>query len=554
MAEKLSRKAFDIRLKELKQEQQLYKGVWKDLRDYIAPYRGDFDEDSGKKGQRMDLKIYNGTGSMASSILSAGMNANITSPARTWFRLRPSETELMRVLSVRSYLQQVETVLYQIFANSNFYDMATLLYKEISVFGTACMMVVKDFMDVARFYTYTIGEYYLGTDSRGVVDTVYRRFRKTVNQLVQEFGRENVSRHVLFMYERNMVDQWVNVIHATELNDNRLTGKIDKLNKKYRSVYYEEDTAEDKFLRISGFDEFPYTCPKWSAKANEVYGTDQPGLAALGDIKELQKARHMKAEGIDRNVKPPLQAPITLKNTKIMNVPGGVTYFDPIAGSAQGIKSVYDTKVPLTDIIQDMQETENRINNFFYVDLFLGILSNKRPQDMKAEVAFQIDREKVIMLGPVLERLNKDWLDPLIDKVFNIAQDADIIPEPPAELQGQNLKAEYVSTLAKAQKVSAISNMERISALAGSWSQFDSGVIDKLDYDRGIDEAGELLDIPVSFIRSDDEVAEVREGRKQAQAQREALEASKAVAETAKDLAKAPVGTGNVLEQLTGTS
>ncbi len=120
MAEK-ERDHFDNRLTQLIHEYQPYLAVFRDLRDYQAPFRGSFEGDEGKKGQRMDTKVFNGTPGMAARVLQAGMNAGITSPARPWFRLAASSPELMERADVRLYLNAVEEKLYRIFAVSNFY-------------------------------------------------------------------------------------------------------------------------------------------------------------------------------------------------------------------------------------------------------------------------------------------------------------------------------------------------------------------------------------------------------------------------------------------------
>ncbi len=553
----LQRRKFDIRLAELKNERLSHEAPWKDLRDYQAPNRGNFDEDKGKEGQRKDGKIYNGIPALAARTLEAGMNAGVTTPSRPWFRLAMNNRELMEREDVRTYLRGSEEVMYQIFNQSNFYPMASALYLELGVFGTAIMSTVTDSQDVVRFDTYTIGEYWIATNSRGIVDVVYRRIWKTPSQLVQEFGEENVSDTVKNLLKKGggnqATEQLIAVIHAVEPNDDRIPNMIDAKNMKYRSVYYEEGNVSNsnQFLSVSGFNRFPYMTTRWKVNGSDPYGTDQPGIHSLGDSKQLQSATFRKAAGLDRNLNPPLQAPADLKNQTIMNVPGGVTWVSSF-NQGQGIRPMYDVRVPLGDILQDIEQTQDRVKDAYYVDLFLAIQSNNRPQDMKAEVAFQIDKERLLMLGPVLEGLNNDFLDPLIDRVFELAEEANVLPEAPADLKGVDVKVEYVSSLAKAQKINAISNMERLSSLVGLWGQFDPGVIDKIDFDQAVDEAAEILDVPTSIIRSDDDVAEVRAAKQQVMNQQMALESGVAAAGAAKDLANAPVGTSNMLEQLAG--
>lgn len=555
MADHKSRKQFNIRLAEMKNTRQPHEAPWKDIRDYQVPNRGNFEEDKGREGQRKDLKIYNGTPALDARTLQAGMKAGVTSSSRPWFREAMANRNLMKRSDVREYLHGVQEVLYQIYNQSNFYTMASLLYLEFGAFGIGAMSIKADFEDVARFDTYTIGEYWAAINARSIVDVLYRRIWKTPVQLIEEFGKENVSQDVMNMAKSGSPGKPVKIIHAVEPNDDRIPNMIDAKNKAYRSVYYEEGSLEsdNDFLSVSGFDRFPYVVPRWSTNGHDPYGTDQPGLIALGDAKELMSGTFDKKRGLQKNMDPPIQAPSDLRNQRIMNVPGGVTFYNQFSGSSvNGVRSLFENRVPLGDIIEDLGTIEKRIDRAYYVDLFLTILSNDRPQDMKAEVAFQIDKERLLMLGPVLENLNDEFLDPLNDRVFELAEDAGILPEAPADLKGENLKVEYVSSLAKAQKSSTISNMERFVSLGGAVDSLIPGTIDKVDGDEVMDEAAEVLDIPPKIARSDEDVEVVRAAKAQLKNAQMQLAVGTEAAKAAKDLANAPVGTGNMLEQLVG--
>lgn len=542
---------FQQRYTELKTLQQPHLTVLKDLRDYEAPDRGFFEEDDGKRGKRRDAKVFNGVPRLSARTFGAGMNANNTSKARPWFRISLDDLELMKRSDVKIYLRAVQDKIYQIFNKSNFYTSASLMYLEIGVFGTAAMFIEEDFEDVVRFKTLTMGEYFIAENDRGVIDVLYRRIWMTPASIIEKFGKENVSRAVNDQL-KTKPDGLIKVIHAVEPNDDRIPDLPSAQNKAYRSVYYEQASNEEKVLRLSGFDFFPYMVPRWSTIGGDPYGTGQPGLVALGDAKQLQTGALKKQKGLDRNLNPPLQAPSGMKTGNIMNVPGGVSHYNEFASNGEGIKPLYEVRIPLRDIIEDQREVETRIRSAYFVDLFLTIAANPRPQDMKAEVAFQIDKERLLMLGPVLTQLDDGWLDPLIDKTIEFAGEAGVFPEPPEDLVGEDLKIEYISALAKAQKATAITNMERLSALVGAWAQFDANVIDKLDFDEGVDQAAELLDVPPSFVRSDEQAEAIRVGKTQQQNNAIALEGSVAASEAAKNLSDTKVGTGNALEQLLG--
>src|SRR5699024_12058489 len=53
-------------------------------------------------------------------------------------------------------------------------------------------------------------------------------------------------------------------------------------------------SKRDGALRVSGHQTFPFLTPRWELSPGDLYGTNSPGLTALGDAKGLQVAeRHI---------------------------------------------------------------------------------------------------------------------------------------------------------------------------------------------------------------------------------------------------------------------
>jgi hypothetical protein len=549
------RRTFYQRLEALKQERRSFeKHWWKDIQLYTAPFRGRFDDQNPNDGERNDHKILNSTPTFAARTAASGIMSGLTSPARRWFRMKVSDASgLDEDKEVQNWLHVVEQRMREVFAESNLYDVLPVVYMELVLFGVAAMMEVEDPDDVVRFHAYTAGEYYLANNHRQRVDVFYREFKMTAAQLVEQFGEDNVSDSTRKLWKEDKADEWVEVVHAIEPNDDRIPGKLDNQNMPYRSVYFERGARENEgFLSVSGFREFPVMAPRWSTRSNDVYGTEAPGMMALGDSKQLQKEQHDKAEGIVRNIKPPLQAPQSMKSTDIMNVPGGVSYYNSLTQNGQGIRPIYETNVPLNELIQDIQETEERIRRAFFADLFFAISNSNRPSDMKAEVAAQMDRERLLMLGPVVERLENELLDPLINRTFNILEEKGEIPPAPEQMEGVDLEVDYVSTLSQVQKAVGIGDIEQFTSLVLNWAQVDPTVVDKINLDQAADESADMLGVVPTVVRSDEEVARIRQQRQQQQAAQQAIEGSQALSETAQNLSQAPVGSRSALETLLG--
>tara|TARA_R110000764_G_scaffold68206_1_gene141549 strand:- start:628 stop:1089 length:462 start_codon:yes stop_codon:yes gene_type:complete len=125
------------------------------------------------------------------------------------------------------------------------------------------------------------------------------------------------------------------------------------------------------------------------------------------------------------------------------------------------------------------------------------------------------------LLGPVLGRLQAELLQPLIDRSFALLLRAGLLPEPPEELQGQNIDIEYVSPLAKAQKLTDLQAMLRGFEILLQVSEV-APVTDYLDGDKMVQYLVETAGLPARIIRGANEVAQVRkEQAEQAQVQQQ---------------------------------
>jgi hypothetical protein len=423
------------------------------------------------------------------------------------------------------------------------------MYEELGAFGTGAAIIMDDYKDVIRHHPLTTGEFCIAQNYRGEVDTIYREFQKTVGELVGEFGIDNVSPTVKNLYERGTLDAWVTIIHAIEPRSARDPSKRDSLNMAWSSKYFEIGGVSGKYLRESGFKEFPAVVPRWSTVGGDIYG-NSPGMEALGDIKQLQHEQLRKAQGIDYMTKPPLQVPTSMKNQMVETLPGGISYVDS-SNPGGGIKTAFDVRLDLSHLLADIQDVRGRIDQAFYKDLFLMLASSPTSNMTATEVA-ERHEEKLLMLGPVLERLHNELLDPLIETTFTRMLAAGVVPPPPAELQGVDLNVEYVSMLAQAQRAVATNGIDRFVGNLGAIAQIKPDVLDKFDSDKWADAYADMLGIDPELIVAGDQVALVRQQRAQAQAQAAQAEQMQQVATTARDLSAAKTDDQSALTNVMG--
>ncbi len=515
---------------------------YKELSQLVQPRRGRFLVDDVNKGDRRYTSIINSKATQAHRIARSGLLAGFMSPARPWFQLVTPDPGLMEFEPVKQWLYKVELILREIFNQSNFYQMVPVMLGELLLFATGCMTHMNDFDNVARFYTHTVGSYMIAQDERFQVNTLVREFKWTAEQIVRAFGLDKVSQAVRNSYDKGNYDAWYPLVHFIEPNNNADYNLLSE-NKPFRSVYYEPGGTkrDEQLLSVSGFDEFPAYCPRWDVTGEDIYGTDCPGMTALGDIKGLQIEEKRKAQAIDKMANPPLKGPATLRNSPISSLPGGVTLYDG-DGTKEGLAPIYQVNPQIAELRADIQAVEQRIETAFFVDMFLAITNMTGIQPKNELELNQRNQERLLQLGPVLERLQTEFADKLIDRTFNQALRADILPTPPPELSGQNLRVNYISSLAMAQRAVATGGIEHISAFVGSLAAAGfPEVADKFDADQAVDEMARAIGVPPSLIINDEVVAEVRQQRAEQQQIQQAMALAQAGASAVKDVSAAKV-------------
>ena len=302
---------------------------------------------------------------------------------------------------------------------------------------------------------------------------------------------------------------------------------------RFASIYLEpgQDNAADKYLSESGFERFPVLAPRWVVTGNDVYGTSA-GMECLGDVKQLQHQQLRKGQAIDYQVNPPLQVPTKYKEATKARLPGGVFYVDSM-GQGGGVRSAFDVNLNLQHLGLDIADVRERIRSAYYADLFLMMQGDTRSGITATEVA-ERHEEKLLMLGPVLERLHNELLGPLIDTTFDMAERAGILPDAPPELEGMELNVEFISVLAQAQRAVATQGMDRLIGTVGGLAQLKPDVLDKIDFDQVVDDLGGALGVNPKIIVPDNVVAALREQRAQAAQAQQAAAAMPAMVDAAK--------------------
>lgn len=555
---------------EMDNERSSFMARWKDLGNYNMPYAPRFNFSDTNKGQRKDNRIINETAAIAVRVLSAGFMSGITNPSSAWFELAAEDQGLNDVGSVKHWLDVNTKRMRTILLKTNFYSIMPSVYSGTGVFGTTAFYAEKDEETTTRFYPIPIGSFALANDEKLRIRRFKRDFRMTVEQIIEKFARNPITRDINWdvvssqvrsHWEENRKQTWIDVRHFVIPNEEYDPNKIGSQFKKFRSIYYEVGTnsgntrqypvdAKNDILQNGGIDLFRVIAPRWEITGEDVYATNCPGMLCQGTNRALQTKERRKAQALEKKVSPPMVGPAHLKNAAPTILPGGITYTDE-RSDQKGFRVAHEVNFQIGELEQDILADEARIKECYFTNLFTGISQIDR-SNVTATQINKMEQEMLLQTGPFLERFDEDALTPLIDILFHDMLEDGLITEPPPELEGQPLKVVFVSRMAQAQKLANLSSIERYSEYIGSIAAMTQtpDIFDKMDFDQSADEYGEALGLGPTVVRTDEDVAEIREARLQAQQAQQQQEAIANAAKTAKDLSQADMEGDNALTRL----
>lgn len=518
----------------LRSERTEWQSEWQQISDYLLPGRGIYTYMSKPRKRKLTSpKVVNTTARAALRVLTSGLQGGLTSPSRPWLALSWQDPMINTIGPLKDWLFEAQRILEYSLQQSNFYPTMHSFYTEYAGFGTASIYVGAD-SDVSpfRFELLTAGEYAFSTNSQGRADKFFRTLFMTPRQMEERFGA-GCSDSIKDMNKRKSPSRERKYMAVLEC-----ICPQKRLDMPYSQVFWEVGGANNAFtdgslagvgqrggastpLQVNGFHEFPYPVARWDLIGPDIYGMG-PGSEALPEIKRLQEMTKGSLMATHKELNPPLNVPAYMKG-KVSAMPGAYNYYKEPNSI---ITSIYGTRANFQAAHANIEIVEQRIKELFFNDIFLTASRDPNASPMKAAEVHVKDGEKMLRLGPVIERLQNEFIEPVVERCFNICLRKGLFPPLPpelAELAG-DFQIDLVSPLAQAQKLVASKSIESVMAFAGQAAQISPTVMDKFNVDRSVDEYVDAHGAPRTMLNSDEEVAQIREQRAKEQQAKQAQE------------------------------
>ena len=519
------------RLDKLEADRGTWESHWQEILDYVMPRKAEITF-LRSRGEKRTEVLFDSTAITANNLLAASLQGTLTSPSLPWFSLKLRDDDANKIRDVQIWLEDTARRMYAVFNESNFNTEVHEMYLDLCSVGTSAIFVEEaneGFLQGGlHFNTLHIAEYFIQENSTGRVDTLYRKYKMTARQAVQEFGEDNVGTKIKEAVKAKPDTQF-NFIHAVEPTPDyeRSVGMKSKTKLPFHSCHV---CFEDKMVvRTGGYNEFPYLVPRWSKATGEIFGRS-PSYNALPDIKTLNKAVEIGLKAWAKAIDPPLLVTDDGVIGRVRMTPGGIT----VVRSDTAIKPLQiGSNWQITDLKENQLRTA--IRQAYYSD---QLQLQEGPQMTATEVQVRYELMQRL-LGPTLGRFQTEFLNPLIERVFGIMLRSDALTPRPSEMEGMSMDIEYVGPLARSQRMEEAIAVERLYQLAMQVVQVDPTVMDVIDHEQAIRMRATLLGVPKTVLRGEDEVAEIREQRAAAQQQAQEQAMAQQQADTALSQGKA---------------
>lgn len=532
-----------------------------DIITYIQPNRGEFTEQDVNSGNTRDDAIYNNIASDSMDRLVAAIDVVMTSEAREWHTYSPEDPLDAENDGIREYCHTVQSIMFALIAKSGFYVANRNLIADVAGPGFGLVLVETDPQTVFRFEHVPIGSYRLAADARGRVNKVVRQYTLTAEQMLEEFGEENVSLSVKNAMgaqstSQRMTQTPFRVLHIIEERSVREYGRLDSRNKPWASTWVEIGpgmwgsmaagmNALDQgplgssggILRESGYDEQPFIAPRWNSLGKDAYGKDSPGWKVLADVKGLQAWEIGGAKAFALILDPPKNVPADLLDASMM--PGAMNPLSSNTSPKVEPSMVIDPKT-ITVADEKTRQYEQRIDRGCYGDVLFLLSRDQSAQKDTAEAIRGKKEERLLQLGGVGARYADEGLKPGIARMFAMAQRAGKFPPPPQQLlRSGRVKIDFQNPLVTAQKTIHFTGMQQLISTGIAVAQARAAGADKLDGDEIMDSAADMLGTKPNLLKSDDVLnAERQQKAAAAQAQQQGAAMTQA-APAIKDLSNA---------------
>lgn len=507
--------------------EQIFDPRYREASKYCRSVRQDWsEEDAELSGGSVgaDPDVLDTRGEENCNIASQGITGWTMGSSIRWWRMMNRSRKMEQRKRVRTYYQDCEDHLSSQFARGNFYSAFAEGFKDFIGFGQITIWEGEnaDADGISCLPLHIKRVTLLQNDLAEIIGTAFDSFM-TADEILERWPESTRGNAELEQSKRETPETRYAVHHLVIRRPNG-TIFAPKLKKPWASYYFLEGisaNSDDEWFDLDegGFDSNPYLTARWDTVNELAYGVG-PGVYATPKLKMLQQMRKIRIQAGQVMAQPPFAADKALRG-RVNYYPRGGTWLDKNEKKPEPLFT--GTSVPALD--KDIAEMVQSIDEIFFRDLFMMLLTS--PREMTALEVGERQGERAALLGPPLQRLQAELLQPAIWRAWLIETSAGRLPPPPSELRDEEIYFDFLGLLAQMQKRHArvTNTMQALSGIQAVAAIFGKASLDNYDDDIISTRLTDTLGLDQDAVKDEVLVRKTRENRAAAvQAQQQAAQ------------------------------
>lgn len=515
--------------------------LWQEVAEMFLPERAEFTS-SIEQGSRANESIYDATPRLAARGLSSALDGLMKDKASNWFEVIPEDEDLLDDPAVQSWVEAVRERMWRAIYNPHgrFIKASTEADSALVCFGWACLWISENKnRNGLLFKSYHNRDVMLDENADGVIDCIGIEELLTPRKALLRFGEENLAPQIkkdLAQTSRNRVEPLYPFVELVLPREDYDAAKIGPQSMRFK--YIAVDVKNEKIMAEGGFHEFPAATPRWDTIPGQVYSRS-PAIIALPDSNTLNQISKTLLVGGERAVDPPILLPSDAFITPIRTFPGGISAYDIQALADSGLSQPFfpfpvSTALPVGREMQS--DYRYQVSQAFFADVLKLPIEKK---EMTATEILERKQEFIRALGPVFGRLETDYIGKIVERVYGIMERAGAFPPKPEQMMEAGLNFRFQSPIQQARKAMEVAGFSRALEVITPLATVDPSLLDNIDGDQIMREAPQWAGMPTDWLRTLEEVEQIRGERAQAEEAAQIAGGAAPVADAIKSVAQA---------------
>lgn len=521
----------------LKADRASYDSLCQELAEVISPRKAQITQRDQNPNTNKERGSRNSMAATCNMTLAQGCMAYAMPFSERWFGVEPPP-DLTDDASYKWYAKCSEIMLAGL-SSSNFYTEIHEACLDRSGFSVG-NIYVEESMTLPSgliFDAVPCGTYSIAENPEKIVDTVFREREMTAVQLVQEFGEERLPAQVMEAFNDNSKrhSRKFTVIHAVYPREDRDTMKLDALNMGVASCWFLPD--HKVLLREGGYESNPYLVSRYLKWGSSAYGWC-PGWHALDPAKYLNRLEFLMDGVAEVQLYPRMLIPSTLEGVVGMGA-GDVTIYNPFQNAKP---EVWGTEGRIEAGLERLQRREQEIKDAYHYDLFR--MFSQISKQMTAREVAERATENLVLFSPTFLRMQWEWLEPMLQRVFTLYLRQRRFPAPPPSVMGRDgngsrvrpPRIQFTSRVALAIRSLQSSGFMNLLESLQPMLAIDPSVRHVVKVSQAARGLGRNFGVPEEWLSSEEEYQQAIQGEQQAAAQQTEVRNATQVVNTASKL------------------